>query len=137
QFFAARPFADAMEMAQDYSRGQSELTGVTIDRPPSPVTIGGRTFARIDASGFGLFDSVFVTQIRCHLVTFTLTAKNAELRKTLVETMDRVGSAGAAGSGPHCIRKYGRPGNVVARVNTPALAPFETVSVRILLRTAR
>src|SRR3954454_12124727 len=31
QFFAPKPFADAMEMAQDYSRNQSELSGVTVD----------------------------------------------------------------------------------------------------------
>jgi hypothetical protein len=134
QFFAPKPFADAREMAEDYSRHQSELSGITVDQPPSSMTIAGRAFSRVDVSGFGLFDSVFITQIRCHLVNFTLTAKTPELRTALVETMSKLGPApGDARAAPLCIRNHAGADNVLARVHPPAMAPFLPIPVRLIV----
>src|SRR5215831_14997693 len=52
-FFMAKPFADATEMAQDIARSRSALTGMTVDHAPTALTLAGRSFARVDVSGFG------------------------------------------------------------------------------------
>src|SRR5262249_12825181 len=136
QFFAPKPFATTMEVAADLVASKSEIEGITIDRPPSEVTIAGRSFSRVDLSGFGLFDSMFVTQARCHLVSFSMTAKTPEQLAQLVDSMQRIASAGG-GTGradPTCVTNYAKPENVVARVNPAAVAPLSMpIPVRIIV----
>jgi hypothetical protein len=92
-FFPIEPFADAAAMTQEFSRAMSAIDGMTIDRPPSEVQIAGRRFSRIDFSGVGLFRSTLTTEIRCHFVSFNLTAKTPELLADLVLGLNRLGYA--------------------------------------------
>jgi hypothetical protein len=138
-FFAAKPFADAAAMTQEFSRAMSAVEGMTIDRPPSEVQIAGRRFSRVDFSGVGLFRSTLITQIRCHFVSFNLTAKNPELLADLVLSLNRLryvrdGDAGRVA--PTCISNYADKEHLLAKVDplaiTPALIP---IPVRIVIGT--
>jgi hypothetical protein len=136
-FFAAKPFADAMEMASDLSRAKSALKGVTVDRPPTEVSIAGRSFSRVDVSGFGLFDSTFVTHIRCHLLTFNLTANSRERLAELALSVHQLADAGRGGTGtadPACVKSHARPENVLTRVHPVPVAPIGVhIPVRIIV----
>ena len=137
QFFAPQPFADAMDMAADLGRAKSALEGVTVDRQPSQVPIGGRSFSRIDISGFGLFDSTFIMQARCHMVSFNMTANTPERLAKLVDSMHRITDAGRGGDGkadPTCVKSYAMPEHVVSRVHPAPVAPLSMpIPVRIIV----
>src|SRR5262245_9110034 len=138
-FFAPKAFGSAMEMAADLSRAKSELEGTTIDLPPAETTIAGRSFSRVDTSGFGLFDSSFTIHARCHLLSFNLTANSATRLAELVRSMQKIAGAGRDGGGqndPTCIKNYARAENVVTRVNPAPIAPLATpIPVRIIVAT--
>jgi hypothetical protein len=121
KFFAAKQFGDAAAMAHDLSGAMSELEGMTIDRPPSEVRIAGRRFSRIDFSGVGLFRSTLITEIRCHLVSFNLTAKSPELLAALALSLDKLGFAGDGGAGtvdPPCVGDYANTEHLLAKVRS-------------------
>jgi hypothetical protein len=136
-FFAAKPSVDAMAMADAFSRAMAEVAGMTIDRPPSEVQIAGRRFARVDFSGVGLFRSTLITQIRCHLVSFNLTAKSRALLADLVLSLDRLGYAGdnsAERDAPICIGNYAEPEHLLVKVDPAAVAPaLIPIPIRIII----
>ncbi len=82
-FFSAKPLGDANAVAIEFARVISQVDGMTIDHPPTPVQIAGRNFSRVDFSGVGLFRSTLITEIRCHLVSFNLTAKSPQCSRRL------------------------------------------------------
>jgi hypothetical protein len=136
-FFAATPFADAAAMTQQFSRAMSAIDGMTIDRPPSEVRIAGRRFSRVDFSGVGLFRSTLITQIRCHFVSFNLTAKSPELLADLVLSLNRLGYAGDSNVGrvdPMCMSNYADKEHLLAKVDPPAITPaLIPIPVRIVI----
>jgi hypothetical protein len=136
-FFVAKAFSDATDMAREFVRAMSEIEGTTVDRQPSEVRIVGRSLSRVDFSGVGLFRSAFITQIRCHFVSFNLTANNSDLLAALALSLNDLAYAGgraAANDNPVCIKNYARPENVLARVHPPAIAPlFAPIPVRIII----
>jgi hypothetical protein len=138
-FFAAKPFADEVAMTQEFSRAMSAVEGMTIDRPPSEVQIAGRRFSRIDFSGVGLFRSTLITEIRCHFVSFNLTAKTPELLADLVLSLNRLGYAGDSDGGrvdPMCRSNYADKEHLLAKVDPPAITPALTpIPVRIVIST--
>jgi Gram-negative bacterial TonB protein C-terminal len=136
-FFAAKPFADAAAMADDFGRAMAQVEGMTIDRPPSEVRIAGRVYSRVDFSGVGLFRSTLITRIRCHLVGFNLTAKSPELLAALTLSLNDLGFAGNAGRvDPMCVRNYADTEHLVTKVDPAATGPaFTAVPVRIVVGT--
>jgi hypothetical protein len=136
-FFAAKAFSDATAMAHEVSRTMAAIPGMTIDRQPPEVTIAGRPFSRVDFSGVGLFRSTWITQIRCHLVSFNLMANRPELLANLTLSLTNLGSAGGTAAGndnPVCIKNYALPENVLARVHPPAIGPtFMPIPIRIII----
>jgi hypothetical protein len=138
-FFAAKPFDDALTMAYEFSRAMSEVDGMTIDRPPSEVRIAGRRFSRVDFSGVGLFRSTFIAEIRCHLVSFNLTAKSPELLAALALSLDNLGFTDVRGAGrvdPMCISNYADTEHVLTKVDPVAIGPtFTAIPVRIVIGT--
>jgi hypothetical protein len=138
-FFAANAFRDATTMAHEIGRAMSEIAGMTIDRQPSEATIAGRPFSRVDFSGVGLFRSTLITQIRCHLVSFNLTANNPDLLAMLVLSLDNLGRAGDRGAGdpdPVCIKNQAPTEHLLTRVDPPAIAPFVPIPVRIIIEAS-
>jgi hypothetical protein len=135
-FFAPRPFNDPLEMVDDIARDMSEIEGVTVDQAPTRIEIAGRRFARVDTSGFGLFRSTFVTEIRCHLVSFNFSANRRELFDALTASLSKLSADAerAQGADPVCTKGHARSDNVVARVNPPAIAPLNIpIPVRLVI----
>src|SRR5262249_40423148 len=46
-FFGARPISNAKEYAVVFREAQAAISGMTIDREPSEITLAGRTFMRV------------------------------------------------------------------------------------------
>jgi hypothetical protein len=136
-FFAPKPFGDAAAMAKEFSKAMSEVAGMTIDVPPSEERIAGRRFSRVDFSGVGLFRSTLITQIRCHLVSFNLTAKSPELLAALVLSLNELGFAdhrGAGRSDPACLGSYADTEHVLTKVDPAAIVPIlNPIPVRIVI----
>jgi hypothetical protein len=136
QFFAAKPFGDAAAMAHELGRETAKLEGMTIDRPPSKLSVAGRPFSRIDTSGFGLFNSTWITESRCHLVSFNVTAKTARLRADLALSLEKLTSVRDRDAGnpdPVCLKNQADTKNLVTRVDPPAIAPFTPIPVRVII----
>jgi hypothetical protein len=137
-FFAAKPFDDLMAMTREFSRSISQVDGMTIDQPPSELSIAGRTFSRVDFDGVGLFRSTLTTKIRCHFVSFNLTANSPELLTALLRSLDNLGPARDKDSGrinPTCIGNYADAEHLLAKVDPAAVAPsFIPIPVRIVVR---
>jgi len=135
-FFAAKPLRDAKTMAGEVARAMSQLDGTTVDQQPSEVTIAGRPFSRVDFSGVGLFHRTWITEIRCHLVSFNLTTNNPDLLADLTLSLNKLGSAGDRGAGdrePVCLENQAGVENLLARVDPPAIVPFIPIPVRLII----
>ncbi len=134
-FFAAKPFDDPVAMTGEFSRSISQVDGMTIDRPPSELSIAGRSFSRVDFSGVGLFRSTLTTMIRCHFVSFNLTANSPELLTALLRSLDNLGPATDKDAGridPTCIGNYADAEHLLSKVDPAAVAPsFIPIPVRI------
>jgi hypothetical protein len=136
-FFSAKPFDDLMAMTGEFSRSISQVDGMTIDQPPSELSIAGRTFSRVDFSGVGLFRSTLTTKIRCHFVSFNLTANSPELLTALLRSLDNLGPASdkaAVRIDPTCIGNYADAEHLLSKVDPAAVAPsFIPIPVRIVV----
>src|SRR5262245_55033485 len=76
-FFAPNTLPDAAAMARDFRDSMAALDGMTIDRELSETTIAGRLLHRVDFSGVGLHRAMFAAGIRCHVVSFHITTRDA------------------------------------------------------------
>jgi hypothetical protein len=136
-FFAVKPFDDLMVMTTEFSRSISQVDGMTIDWPPSELRIAGRTFSRVDFSGVGLFRSTVTTKIRCHFVSFNLTAKSPKVLTTLLRSLDTLGAASDKDAGtvdPTCIGNYADAEHLLSKVDPAAVVPsFIPIPVRIVV----
>jgi hypothetical protein len=136
-FFAPKALRDTMPAAHEVGRTMAALPGMTIDRQPEEATISGRTFGRVDFSGVGLFRSTWITQIRCHLVSFNLMANTREQLDFLRLSLDKIAYSGdraAESPDPVCIDNYANAENLVAKVNPEATGPtFTPVPIRIVI----
>jgi hypothetical protein len=136
-FFSPKPLRDIMPAAHELGRAMAALPGMTIDRQPEEVTISGRPFGRVDFSGVGLFRSAWITQIRCHLVSFNLMANTREQLDFLALSLDKmVYARGRASESPDpvCIDNYANAENLVAKVNPEVTGPtFTPIPIRIII----
>src|SRR5271154_3227750 len=136
-FFAAKPLDDLMAMTGEFTRSISLVDGMTIDRPSAEVRIAGRLFSRVDFSGVGLFRSALTTKIRCHFVSFNLTAKSPELLADLLRSLDNLGPGGARDAGridPMCIGNYADAEHLLSKIDPAAVAPsFIPIPVRMVV----
>jgi hypothetical protein len=60
-FFGSKPPASAREMARDVRDSEAKVPKMTIEREPSEVMIGGRSFTRLDYSAGGT-----LSDVACH-----------------------------------------------------------------------
>jgi hypothetical protein len=136
-FFAAKPLDDLMATAGEFTRSISLVDGMRIDRPPAEVRVAGRLFSRVDFSGVGLFRSALTTKIRCHFVSFNLTAKSPELLADLLRSLDNLGPAGVNDGGridPACVKNYADAEHILSRIDPAAVAPsFVPIPVRMIV----
>jgi hypothetical protein len=138
-FFASKSYDNMAEMVGDFRQAMSEVDGMTIDREPIEVKVADRLLHRVDFSGVGLYRATFATEIRCHAVSFNLTARDPELLASLAFSVDKLSALGMRDSGspvPYCIENYGVPDNLLRRVEpTPVGPKFMPVPVRIIIDT--
>jgi hypothetical protein len=136
-FFAAKAFRDPMSMAHEVNRTMAILPGMTIDRQPAEVMISGRTFSRVDFSGVGLFRSTWITQIRCHLASFSLMANKPELLAALTLSLHNIAYARDRADDnrdPVCIDNYADAKNLLTKIDPPAIGPtFVPIPIRIII----
>jgi hypothetical protein len=137
-FFAAKPHAGMIEMARDFRQAMSEVDGMTIDREPTEIKVEDRILYRVDFSGVGLYRATFTTAIRCHAVSFNLTATSPELLEKVAHSIDGLAAYGRKpASFPHCVENYAVPDNVENRVGPVAAGPrFVIIPVRIIVDAA-
>jgi hypothetical protein len=136
-FFVPKALREVMPAAHELSRTMAAVPGMTIDQQAEEATISGRPFGRVDFSGVGLFRSTWITQIRCHLVSFNLMANTREQLDSLRLSLDKIvydGDRAAESPDPVCIDNYANAENLVAKVDPVAADPkFQPIPVRIIV----
>ena len=127
------------EMVRDFRQAMSEVDGMTIDREPTEVKVADRLLYRVDFSGVGLYRATFTTEIRCHAVSFNLTARDPQLLADLASGVDKLSAARKRDSGsavPLCIENYAVPENLVRRIEPVPVGPkFMPIPVRVIVDT--
>jgi hypothetical protein len=141
-FFTLAPAGNAFELinyAKEHLNADYE-----VERSPTPVTVAGRSFVRLDyfSPVAELHWHVLATQIRCHMVQFVFTSRDVKLIENLIRDMDALSlppEAGAiAGTGggdvPVCLKNYARDENIMER-DDPVFTErrFNSVPVRIII----
>src|SRR5262245_22648189 len=137
-FFSPTVYDGVAAATNDFRQAISEIEGMTIDREPSDVRIAGRLLQRVDFSGVGLHRAAFMAEIRCHLVSFTLTARDREQLNSLVLSLDNLSSVrnGEGSVGPACVKDYAVDENLLRKVE-PVIggSVATTIPVRIIIGT--
>ena len=137
-FFAPEPSDDVKNAVAEFRQVMSAVDGMTIDREPAPVSVGGHPGYRIDFSGVGLFRSMFAIEIRCHVVTFNLTSRDPELLASLARSLDDLASVRKAEMSepvPECLKDYASE-NIVSRVEPEGVgAKAVSIPVRMIVAT--
>ena len=98
-----------------------------IERPPTEVTIAGRSFVRFNYASqiAGLHWNVLSTGIRGHLVQFIITTRDQQVAETIIQQMNSMtlpAEASAAigrggGENPLCIDDYANSKNVIEKAD--------------------
>jgi hypothetical protein len=136
-FFAPKPHSDIAAEASDFRDAMARIDGMTIDQEPSEKNIAGHLMQRIDFSGVGLYRATFVTEIRCHFVSFNLTARSPEFLASLATSLSNLSSAvetATTPSAPLCVKDYAVPENLLQRAEPAAVGPkFTSIPVRIVI----
>jgi Gram-negative bacterial TonB protein C-terminal len=135
-FFAPKPDNDAAAAASDFRDAMARVDGMEVDQP-AEMKIASHMMQRVNFSGVGLYRAMFVTDIRCHFVSFNLTARSpqrlAELAGTL-EHLSRADGENATTSAPVCIKDFAVAENLLHRVEPdPADPKFTPIPVRIII----
>ena len=137
-FFTPAPSDDVKYVVAEFRQVMSAVDGMTIDREPAPVSVGGHPGYRIDFSGVGLFRSTFAIEIRCHVVTFNLTSRDPELLAGLARSLDNldlVRKGEMSDPVPECLRDYASE-NIVSRVEPEGVgAKAVSIPVRMIVAT--
>lgn len=116
----------------------------TVEQPPTLVRIADRSFVRFAYTSpvAELHWRIVATQIRCHVVQFTFTSRDAKLTESLIQQMHDMklpaGAGPISGNGggevPAGIKGYAREENIVERVDPVFLERrFNPIPVRIII----
>lgn len=117
---------DLAEAASEMRDTMAQIEGMSIDREPTQITIGRRPASRpawrIDFNGVGLYRAMIIAEMRCHLVSITLTAPDPQARETLAGSLDHV-SLAAGRDPPVCVRNYATGDQLIRKVAPTEIAP--------------
>jgi hypothetical protein len=125
---------DLAEVASEMRNTMAQIDGMSIDREPAEIVFGRRSASRqashqasspawrIDFSGVGLYRAMILTEMRCHLVSITLTAPDPQARETLAGSLDHI-SLAAGRDPPVCIRNYATGDQLTRKVAPTDIAP--------------
>lgn len=134
-FFTGGERGGVADGARDFQQAVSNITGMTVDREVMEVKVANQLLYRVDYSGVGLFRATFRTEIRCHIVSFNLTARDRALRTLLAQSFDRLSFAANDGlQPPPCVKDYAEGDNVLHEVRPLPFGPkFIPIPVRIIV----
>ncbi len=134
-FFTSGAGGGAADSARDFQQAVSNIAGMTVDRDVMEVKVASQPVYRVDYSGVGLFRATFRTEIRCHFVSFNLTARDPALRTRLAQSFDHLSfTAGSGSRPPPCVKDYADGDNVLQRVGPLPVGPkFIPIPVRIIV----
>jgi hypothetical protein len=141
-FFTLTPAKTALELTNYTS--DTLNAEYKVEKPPTEVRIANHSFVRFDYSSpvADLHWRVLATQIRCHIIQFIITSRDAKLEETVIQEMNEIklptdatpeqGNGG--GDVPICIQDYASGENVKERVD-PVFSErrFNPVPVRIII----
>jgi hypothetical protein len=141
-FFTLTPAKNALELT-NYTKDHL-IPDYKVEEPPVVLRIANHSFVRFDYGSpvAELHWHVLATQIRCHVVQFIFTSRDAELAEQLIREMNQIklpteaGATSGTGGGnaPTCIKDYASGDNVLERVD-PVFTDrrFNPVPVRIII----
>jgi hypothetical protein len=141
-FFTPTPAANALELINSVKDSLTE--DFRVEQSPTLARIASHSFVRFDyaSPAAELHWHILATQIRCHMVQFVFTSRDAELIERLIQDSDKMNLPSEAGpiSGrgggevPVCIKDFARDENILERVD-PVFAErrFNPVPVRIII----
>jgi hypothetical protein len=140
-FFAPQPLDNPMALIGTARKTMAALAGMQIDREPTAVNIAGRDFGRLDYSGVGLYRTMLATEIRCHFVSFVVTANDPALLEQAVLSLDHMSlppeasaRADVVAGFPICVKDYARGEHLLRRIEPRAAAPyFARIAARIIV----
>src|SRR5262249_39335810 len=135
-FFAGDTSDNVKNVIAEARQVMSSVDGMTIDREPEPVRVGGHLGYRLDFSGVGLFRSMLAIEIRCHVVTFNLTSRDPESLASLVKSLDGLDAVRKRSDPvPECLRDYASE-NALRRVEPDRIGTrAESIPVRVIVAT--
>jgi hypothetical protein len=144
-FFSARPLADVADVAADFRVSLGGIPDLSIDSRPANVTLGGQAFLRLDYHAGGLYRGWLATELRCHVVSFNITATDQATVDRIADLLQAISlpaqseaatgtNAGAARTIPVCIKDYVTAQTTIHRVE-PAGVDLNglRVPVRIII----
>lgn len=135
-FFGTDENGDLADDARDFRQAMSNIQGMTVDPDLKKLKVADHLLYRVDYSGAGLFRATIRTKSRCHILSFNLTARDAELRKRLAHSLEKVSFATRSGaeSPPPCVQGYATAANIVHKVAPLPVGPyFIPIPVRIIV----
>jgi hypothetical protein len=135
--FFDKPHRDLAEAAGEMRDTMAQIEGMSIDREPAEIAIGRRPASRpawrVDFNGVGLYRAVIMTEMRCHLVSITLTARDPQEREALAGSLDRVALT-ARRDPPVCIRDHASGDQLVHKIAPTDIPPSSTpIPVRLII----
>jgi hypothetical protein len=135
-FFAPDTADDLKNVVAEIRQMMSSIDGMTVDREPEPMRVGGYPGYRLDFSGVGLFRSTVAIEIRCHVLMFNLTSRDPQLLAGLVKSLDDLGAVrNNQDSAPECLKGYASE-NVLQRVEPEGTGGrAELIPVRMIVAT--
>jgi hypothetical protein len=142
-FFSAKSFSNFADVAADFRASLTSIPDLSIDQGPATITIGGQAFLRLDYHGGGLYRVWLATELRCHVVSFNITATDRTTVDHIADLLHAMSlpaqsetgtNAGLARTRPVCIKDYATAQTTIHRVD-PAQVDFNglTVPVRIII----
>lgn len=119
-FFYPTPASNSLEMLKEMRAHLNEAQKA--ESGPVELQIANHTFERFDFSGAELHFARFATDIRCHVVSFMITARDPKVLEKLVQNLSSLKMAEGQGlsgesSAPICIKNYASGDNVIHKVD--------------------
>jgi Gram-negative bacterial TonB protein C-terminal len=116
-----------------------------LEAPPAQLKLANRTFVRLDyqAPVAELHWSILAAQMRCHIVEFVFTSRDAGLLQALIQSVNRMKPQEMSAAGfnekdendvPICIHDYATGPNLVHKVDPSFAGPkFTNIPTRIII----
>lgn len=133
-FFSSEGYAGVADQARDFQKSLSNIAGMTIEPDVAKMKVGDHAFYRVDYNGVGLYRSMVAAEIRCHALSFNVTARDPALLEGLVHALDSDLSFAPAVTSPPCAKDYADGDNVLHKVSPVPVGPrFVPIPVRIIV----